>query len=293
MLQSVEVLAPAKLNLALDVTGRRADGYHTVDMLMQAVSLYEQVVIQRSQDYTLQIPGSEVPTGEHNTATKAAKAFFYETGLLAGCAITIYKRVPARAGMAGGSADAAAVLVGLNHLYGARLTTAELCAIGARIGADVPFAILGGTARVGGIGEILQPLPPFTGCFFTVAMPHGSGVSTPAAYAAYDRLQSPLHPNLLAMQEAIKANSPAAVAAAMGNSLQAASGNSTTEQLCALLRQKGALAAMMTGSGAAVYGLFTNEAAARHAKIALRRHAQQVFVVQPVNGGAQVVKSRR
>lgn len=181
-MRSVTVLAPAKLNLTLDVTGTRPDGYHTLDMIMQAVSLRERVTLRRSRGLSLSLPGSRVPANEHNTAYKAALAFFHGTGLLAGAAITVEKHVPVRAGMAGGSADAAAVLVGLNELYGARLSAAELCALGAQVGADVPFSIVGGTARVTGVGDILEPLKPCPPCFFTVCMPAG-GISTPQAYA--------------------------------------------------------------------------------------------------------------
>ena len=150
--RSVTVLAPAKLNLSLDVVGTLPNGYHDLDMVMQTIDLYEKITLRRSHDLTLNLPGSFVPANDKNTAVKAALAFFDYTGLLAGVDMTIYKRVPVRAGMAGGSADAAGVLVGLNELYGAHLSMSELCAIGAGIGADVPFALLGGTCRVRGVG---------------------------------------------------------------------------------------------------------------------------------------------
>ena len=152
-LNRVTVLAPAKLNLALDVVGTLPNGYHDLDMTMQAITLYEKVVLARSSSLNLSLPGSPVAANDSNTAIKAAIAFFRYTGLLAGVDITIYKNVPVRAGMAGGSADAAAVLVGLNALYGAHLSMSELCALGAKIGADVPFALMGGTCRVQGVGE--------------------------------------------------------------------------------------------------------------------------------------------
>ena len=185
-MRSVTVLAPAKLNLTLDVTGTRPDGYHTLDMIMQAVSLRERVTLRRSRGLSLSLPGSRVPANEHNTAYKAALAFFHGTGLLAGAAITVEKHVPVRAGMAGGSADAAGVLVGLS--------AAELCALGAQVGADVPFSIVGGTARVTGVGDILEPLKPCPPCFFTVCMPAG-GISTPQAYARYDRMGTDVRPD--------------------------------------------------------------------------------------------------
>ena len=152
----VTVLAPAKLNLALDVVGLLPNGYHDLDMTMQAITLYERVVLRRSPYLNLRLPGSLVAPNNKNTAIKAALAFFHYTGLLAGVDITIYKNTPVRAGMAGGSADAAAVLVGLNELYGARLSMSELCALGASIGADVPFALMGGTCRVQGVGDLTQ-----------------------------------------------------------------------------------------------------------------------------------------
>ena len=134
--QLVVVLAPAKLNLSLDVAGLLPNGYHDLDMVMQTIDLYERITLRRSADLTLRLPGSFVPPNDKNTAYKAAVAFFHYTGLLAGVDITIQKHVPVRAGMAGGSADAAGVLVGLNELYNAQLSMSELCAIGAGIGAQ-------------------------------------------------------------------------------------------------------------------------------------------------------------
>lgn len=290
--KKVTVLAPAKLNLALDITGLRPDGYHTVDMIMQAVSLYETVEVARSKGYSLRCPKSPVPCDDRNTATKAAAAFFTETGLLAGADITVHKTVPTRAGMAGGSADAAAVLVALNELYAARLPLAELCRIGALVGADVPFSLQGGTARVRGIGEQLTPLPPLPPCWFTVAMPKG-GVSTPQAYSRYDEVGSPVHPSLDAAEAAIRAGSLPALLPHMQNALQTASGDALTAQLCAVFRASGALAAMMTGSGAAVFGLFETEAAAKAAKQAVSPLVPQVFLVQPVPGGPRILHTKQ
>ena len=200
----VTVLAPAKLNLALDVVGLLPNGYHDLDMTMQAITLYERVVLRRSPYLNLRLPGSLVAPNNKNTAIKAALAFFHYTGLLAGVDITIYKNTPVRAGMAGGSADAAAVLVGLNELYGARLSMSELCALGASIGADVPFALMGGTCRVQGVGDLLKPLPPVPDCWFTVVMPD-YGVSTPEAFAAYDKVGSTVHPDCETQEAAVRA----------------------------------------------------------------------------------------
>ena len=286
-LNRVTVLAPAKLNLALDVVGILPGGYHALDMTMQAISLYERVVIRRSPYLDLPLPGSNVKPGPGNTAIKAAIAFFRYTGLLAGVDITIYKPVPVRAGMAGGSADAAAVLVGLNALYGAHLSMSELCALGAKIGADVPFALMGGTCRVQGVGDVMKALPPCPDCWFTVVMPD-YGVSTPEAFAAYDRVGSSRHPDCEAQEAAIRAEDLAAVCAAAGNALEECSGAKDNEAIKAALCEHGALTALMTGSGAAVFGIFADEAEARTAAAALKTRWPQVYVAQPDKGGARV-----
>ncbi len=328
-LYGVTVQAPAKLNLSLDVVGLLPGGYHSLDMIMQAVTLYERVELHRSAQLTLTLPGSTVSAGADNTALKAARAFFDYTGLEGGADILVYKSVPVRAGMAGGSADAAAVLVGLNTLYDAKLSFSELCALGAGIGADVPFALMGGTCRVQGVGDLIRALPPcpdcwFTlsfselcalgagigadvpfalmggtcrvqgvgdliralppcpDCWFTVVMP-GYGVSTPEAFAAYDRIGASHRPDCAAQETAVRAGSLEALCAAAGNALEgslealcAAAGNALeecsgapdNEAIKALLRQQGAQAALMTGSGAAVFGVFTQEQAARAAAAA-------------------------
>ena len=287
-MRSVTVLAPAKLNLTLDITGSRPDGYHTVDMILQAVSLYERVTVRKSEGFSLLLPGSGVPANEHNTAWKAANAFFYETGLLAGAAITVEKHVPVRAGMAGGSADAAAELVALNALYGARLSRAELCAIGARVGADVPFCISGGTAHATGIGEKLEPLSPCPPCFFTVCMPKG-GISTPQAYARYDALGTDEHPDTSAALCALGAGDLPALCAQMKNALSFSSSGHDTAPICRILREHGAGAALMTGSGAAVFGVFRHEAAAAAARDALATLYPRAWVLTPDPQGARIV----
>lgn len=286
---SVTVLAPAKLNLALDVVGLMPNGYHDLDMTMQAITLYERVVLRRSPYLRLSLPGSLVAPNRKNTAIKAALAFFHYTGLLAGVDITVYKSTPVRAGMAGGSADAAAVLVGLNELYGAKLSMSELCALGASIGADVPFALMGGTCRVKGVGDLLKPLPPCPDCWFTVVMPD-YGVSTPEAFAAYDRVGSTIHPDCEAQEQAIRAGDLDAVCAAAGNALEECSGAKDTEAIKALLKEHGAVTALMTGSGSAVFGVFREEAAARAAAAAAQQRWKQIYVAQPDKGGARVVR---
>ena len=289
--RSVTVLAPAKLNLSLDVVGTLPNGYHDLDMVMQTIDLYEKIILKTSRDLRLSLPGSFVPANDKNTAVKAALAFFDYTGLLAGVDINVYKRVPVRAGMAGGSADAAGVLVGLNELYGAKLSMSELCAIGAGIGADVPFALLGGTCRVRGVGDLMKALPPCPDCRFVVVMP-SVGVSTPEAFARYDTMGSPVHPDCEAQEQAIRKNDLPAVCAAAGNALEHCSGAVETAAICEILRANGAITAQMTGSGAAVFGIFADEPQARAAAAVLRKGYKQVYVCRPTTGGPRVTAVR-
>ncbi len=289
--RSVTVLAPAKLNLSLDVVGTLPNGYHDLDMVMQTIDLYEKIILKTSRDLRLSLPGSFVPANDKNAAVKAALAFFDYTGLLAGVDINVYKRVPVRAGMAGGSADAAGVLVGLNELYGAKLSMSELCAIGAGIGADVPFALLGGTCRVRGVGDLMKALPGCADCRFVVVMPSVGG-SAPEAFARYDTMGSPVHPDCEAQEQAIRKNDLAAVCAAAGNALEHCSGAVETPAICEILRANGAITAQMTGSGAAVFGIFADESQARAAAAVLRKGYKQVYVCRPTTGGPRVTAVR-
>lgn len=287
-MKQVTVLAPAKLNLALDVVGLLPNGYHDLDMVMQTITLYERLTLRRAEEVQLRLPGSWVPVNEKNTAVKAARVFFRYTGLAGGVDMEIEKHIPVRAGMAGGSADAAGVLVGLNALYEARLSTSELCALGAGIGADVPFALMGGTCRVQGVGDFLKALPPCPPCWFVIAMP-SVGVSTPEAFARYDQMGSPLHPDLAVQEAAIRAGDLAALCAAAGNALEHCSGAKETPHIRAILDEQGALASLMTGSGAAVFGVFDREAKAQAARAALRQQYKQVYLAQPDRGGPRLV----
>ncbi len=291
-IRAVSVLAPAKLNLALDVVGTAPGGYHSLDMIMQTITLYERVMVRPSEGLEVRMPGSRVPVNDSNTAVRAALAFFNYTGLLSGVDITVYKSIPVRAGMAGGSADAAGVLVAMNTLYGAHLSMSELCALGATLGADVPFALMGGTCRVQGVGDFIKALPPCPACWFTIVMP-AYGVSTPAAFAAYDKVGSSIHPNCSALESAIRAGSLEGLCAAAGNALEECSGAADTAAIREHLLEHGALTAMMTGSGAAVFGVFAEEAAARQAAEELKKSYSQVYVERPDRAGARVLRVYR
>ncbi|MEG0804453.1 MAG: 4-(cytidine 5'-diphospho)-2-C-methyl-D-erythritol kinase, partial [Pygmaiobacter sp.] len=167
------------------------------------------------------------------------------------------------------------------------LTTQELCAIGSTVGADVPFALVGGTARVGGFGERIEPLPAMPDCFFVAVMP-GYGISTPQAFAAYDKVGTKQRPATDKAVEALRRGDYNALCPCLANVLEQASGGKDTERIGAALRREGADAALMTGSGAVVYGMFRNEETAEKALLQLKRHWQKVWVLRPVPYGARV-----
>ena len=292
MAKQVTVLAPAKLNLALDIVGMFPNGYHDLDMLMQAITLYERITLKKAAEIQLELPGSFVAANEKNTAYKAAKLFLEYTGLKGGVKISVQKRVPVRAGMAGGSADAAGVLVGMNELYHARLSMSELCFLGAKVGADVPFALMGGTCRVQGVGDLIRALPPCPQCWFVVVMP-SVGISTPEAFQKYDEVGSPVHPDCAKQEEAIREGNLNGICAACGNALEFCSGAQETPHIRELMTQNGAVASMMTGSGAAVFGVFDNEQTAQKAREALRKEYKRVYLAQPDRGGARVLPERQ
>ena len=290
----VEVLAYAKINLMLDIIRRRTDGYHDLFMIMQSVGVADRVTVEREPGRKLRLTASmdDIPLDDKNIAWKAAALFFKTTGLRRpGLHIHLEKHIPHAAGLAGGSADGAAVLVALNRLMGTGLSTDQLCAMGVQIGADVPFALMGGTCRVQGVGDVMKALPPCPDCWFTVVMPD-YGVSTPEAFAAYDKVGSSTHPDCEAQEKAIRAEDLAGVCAAAGNALEECSGARDNEAIKTALKENGAVTALMTGSGAAVFGIFESEEAARSAAEAVRAQWPQVYVAQPDKGGARVVSPK-
>lgn len=293
-MKKITVLAPAKLNLTLDVVGLVPGGYHAMDMIMQAIDLFERVTVETAPPERLEITCSNrlLPTGGGNTAYKAACAFFKEVGLAAGAKISIEKTVPVKAGMAGGSADAAAVLVALNALYGAGLSPRQLADIGFSVGADVPFAVLGGTAHATGVGEVLAPLRPLPPCWFVVCMPE-YGIRTPEAFARYDRVGADCRPCTTAALAAVETGNLTALSSAMGNALEKAAAGRHTREITAQLKSAGALAAQMTGSGAAVFGLFCEESAARRALAALQKSFPQCFLARPFKEGAFLEEKKK
>lgn len=278
------VFAPAKLNLTLDILGRRADGYHLLDMVMQTISVYDTLLLTptEGQGVTLLCDRAGIPCGNSNTVQKAAEAFYRAAGIQnQGLQVNILKRIPEQAGMAGGSTDAAAVLRAMNSLYETKFTIEQLCEIGLTVGADVPFCLRGGTMRVGGIGEVFQPVPTLPSCFFTVCKPPIS-VSTADAFARVDTgaVVEYHTPNLI---KALQEGDLSAIAAGLGNAFQQALVVPEVETLRKQMLQLGAMGSCMTGSGSAVFGIFPDRQGAETCRTALLQEYTQVFVCEPVS----------
>ncbi len=285
---NVRVEAPAKINLSLDVTGQLPNGYHTVEMVMQTVSLTDTVEVTPAERLSVRVEGADLEVNEKNTAWKAVLLYSEKNGIPPHFAVTLHKRIPMQAGLAGGSADAAGVLVGLNALHENRLSVEELCEIGAKIGADVPFCIKGGTALATGIGTDLAPLAPLPDCYIVVAKPH-CGVSTAAAYAAIDGVPYPETTHSAAVVAALAAGDVCAVGGAMHNRFAEVLDVPTVKTLVTALTDGGALGACMTGSGSAVVGLFADEGVARLCAERLRPACEMAVVCRPWQEGPKIV----
>lgn len=281
-MKTLRIKAAAKLNFSLDILGIRPDGYHEMDMVMQTIDLFDDVELSKAGTISVFSDGS--PDGPENLAWKAAEAFFRAAKRSGGARIRLTKRIPAQAGMAGGSADAAAVLIGLNALYDAHLSPEALRDAGLSVGADVPYCLIGGTARVRGIGEIVEPMPPFLSGYLVVAKP-AIGISTAEAFRRFDRAENLRHPDIAALLSVMEKGQLDALSLFMENVLEQSEQNETVETLRQELLKNGALAARMTGSGSAVFGLFSEKEAASRCAVALAGENRQIFVTKPYPKG--------
>ena len=278
--------APAKINLALDILGRREDGFHEMRMVMQTVSLCDRVSIEETEaGFTLLAQGIELPPGGKSLEQRAAEAFFQAASLpMPGLRVTREKRTPAYAGLGGGSADVAALLRLLRETYAPSMTQGELEAVGGQIGSDMPFCIRGGTALAEGRGETLTDLPPLPDCCFILCKP-AFGLPTGPMFARLRFDKGLPHPDTDGMAEALARGDLEGVAARTGNFFEAflePEEQREIESIKEVLLRCGALCAAMSGSGPAVFGLFTEEAGANRAEDDLKRRYRQVFAARPL-----------
>lgn len=277
--------AYAKLNISLDVLAKRPDGYHDMRMVMQSVSLCDQLRVTLRDDGEIHVSTNLrfLPNDERNIAAKAAHAFFAKLGGKSpGVDITIVKHIPVRAGMGGGSSDGAAVLRALNRLTGKPFSRFELEDMGAQLGSDIPFCVAGGTALAEGRGEKLTALPPFPGCRFVIVKP-GFSVSTPELFAKLDLVSVKYRPDTQGILAALDGGTLGEICRRMYNVFEAALPPRQGEvaQIKSGLLDCGALGAVMTGTGSAVFGVFDDPQRALAAKGLFTRRFKEVFIAEP------------
>lgn len=288
MEDTLKLKALAKINLGLDVLGRRENGYHDVRMVMQTIYLYDNVTIQKTQKPGIQVKTNLffLPCDENNIAFKAAKLLIDEFDIKEGVKIILDKHIPVAAGLAGGSSNAAAVLVGMNRLFQLGLSQTELMERGVTLGADVPYCVMRGTVLAEGIGEILTPLAPLPKCYVVIAKP-ATSVSTKVVYEKLDSKEIEQHPDIDAIMEGLEAGDLEKVAASMGNVLESVTieDHPIIEEIKDVMKEEGALNAMMSGSGPTVFGLFSEKKLAKAAqeKIREKELTKQVYVVNVHN----------
>ena len=289
-MDKIQLKALAKINLGLDVLRRREDGYHEVKMIMQTISLCDELELRKRKQPGIQVRTNlhYLPTNENNLVYKAAQLLMEEFQIGDGIAIQLQKRIPVAAGMAGGSSDAAAVLWGMNQMYGLGLSRKGLMERGVRLGADVPYCVLRGTALAEGIGEKLKALPPMPKCYLLIAKP-GVSVSTKFVYENLhaNDLKEEQHPNIDAMIRAIQKKDLALLTSYMGNVLELVTipAYPVIEEIKRCMLEAGALGAMMSGSGPTVFGIFETQPQARKAYRAVKASqlAKQVYLTVPYN----------
>ena len=270
-MDSLVLNAKAKINLYLDVTGKRADGYHLLETVMHTVSLCDTVTLTKTDRNGIEISCSDplIPCNEKNIAYKCAAAFFDKTGISSGgVSIDIIKRIPSQAGLGGGSADGAAVLTGLDRLFETGLSEGELISIGARIGADIPFCIKGGCGYCTGIGEIIEPLPAI--CGYVLIGKGKAGISTAEAFGKIDSLGSGI--GITGIKKIFgNVSSLTDIAPFCRNIFDDVTSLEEVTDIKRIMTENGAVCSAMTGSGSAVFGLFESENVAVKAQEVLKQ----------------------
>lgn len=289
----MKVKAAAKINLMLDVVSRLENGYHSLFMIMQSVGCYDTVTVTKTDTEKIEITCADarVPCNEKNIAYKAAQRFFDITDIRnSGVFIDIQKQIPMAAGLAGGSADGAAVLYCLNELFGAHLPSQALCEIGLSVGADVPFSLTGGTALALDIGGVLAPLKPLKDCYIVLAKPM-QDVATVGAYKAYDEAQRIRHFDKNGMLRAMVEGDFGTMCDKIGNVFEQVVEVQSRPYIKTVMRKCGAAACCMSGSGPTVFGIFEDKEKAEACAEKLHKKLAEVFVCEPVRQGIEVLEA--
>ncbi|MBF7082674.1 4-(cytidine 5'-diphospho)-2-C-methyl-D-erythritol kinase [Desulfallas sp. Bu1-1] len=281
----MRIKARAKINLALDVLGTRPDGYHELETIMQTLALHDVVEITPAAEIELVVEGADLPPGPENLAFRAAELLRRRVGYRGGAGIKLTKRIPLAAGLAGGSADAAAVLRGLNEFWGLGLKLDELVALGAELGSDVPFCLRGGTALARGRGEVIYPLPDLPALGVVLVKPP-FGVSTAGVYRLFDDIAGPNRPDCRGMLEAVHRGDVGGVISRLGNVLEAVtlSLHPVIGEIKKDLAAAGALGVLMSGSGPTVFGLFPEYRSAQAAAGELSNKENYTVLVTEFSG---------
>lgn len=274
--------ACAKINLTLDVLGKRPDGYHDLRMIMMEIPLSDVVTIEKSDQIQVSTNLKFLPNNQKNIAYQAAEQFFSETGISGGVKIQIEKKIPVSAGLAGGSTDAAAVLKGLNQMYDAGLSLEQLQAIGNRIGKDVPFCLMGGLALAEGTGEKLLPLPKLPHCWIVLVKPQYLNVSTKEVFSALKASKVELHPDTSGAISALGHSNLHEVCRRMYNVLEEVTvkKHPVISEFKNIMLEYGALGSVMSGSGPSVFGIFDSFELAKQAEEKLLTYDKQVFLME-------------
>lgn len=279
-----EIKAYAKINLGLDVLGRRSDGYHEVKMVMQTVDICDVLTFEKARTgITISTDSEELPTDGNNLIYKAVKLLFDKYGVEEGISIHLQKKIPIAAGMAGGSSDAAAALKGVNEIFQLGCSLDELRELGVKIGADVPYCVMGKTALAEGIGEKLTALPSMPDCLLLVAKPD-INVSTKYVYEHLDAGETYEHPDIDGMVRAIREGSMEGILKRMGNVLESVTipAHPIIGTLKERMMELGAEGSLMSGSGPTVFGIFRDEEKAQRAFLQLKeeKNAKQIFLAR-------------
>ncbi|MEE1078582.1 MAG: 4-(cytidine 5'-diphospho)-2-C-methyl-D-erythritol kinase [Agathobacter sp.] len=287
-MNEISLKALAKINLGLDVVRRREDGYHEVRMVMQTIHLFDRLEIKKTKESGIKITSnlSFLPVNENNLVYKAGKLLMDEFHITEGVSVNLTKRIPVAAGMAGGSTDAAAMMYGMNEIFELGLSRQELMERGVKIGADVPYCLMRGTALAEGIGEELSALPPMVKCPVLIAKPQIS-VSTKFVYENLKLDENTVHPDIDQLISHIKNQDLHAIANTMGNVLETVTipNYPIIDDIKKQMMASGAINAMMSGSGPTVFGLFDDEEVAKKAMEDMKASglAKQIYLTSIYN----------